>query len=155
MLSRKQYTLIQVVGASLGLAIVIGAGLIVDRFVTASWLKWLLGIFALACGQTATQLFAGSYSSYRKYVAAQGGPDLPPSRFWATSGQIVVIAGALAFLLALTAAANRAAEGAWLRGAAALAWVAVPGAVLIYLLIARDWRRELTSRSMLSNERRS
>jgi hypothetical protein len=153
MLSRTQYTAIQIVGAIIGLAVIVAGSWVVDHFVAIGWLKWLLGAFAVACGQTANSMFAGTYSSYRKYAAAHGGPDLPPSQFWATTGQAVVLIVSALLLTVVTYAANRAQDGDWLRTAAVMAWIAIPGATMVYCLIARDWRRELTSRRMLSNER--
>jgi hypothetical protein len=153
MLSRTQYAALQIGGAIIGLAVIVAGSWLVDHFVAIGWLKWLLGAFAVACGQTANWLFAGTYSSYRKYAAAHGGPDLPPSQFWATTGQAVVLIGSALLLTVLTHAAGRAPDGDWLRTAAWMAWIAIPGATMVYCLIARDWRRELTSRRMLSNER--
>jgi hypothetical protein len=153
MLSRREYVAIQVAASAIGLGIVLGAAFLVEHFVTPGWVKWLLGVLAVALGQTATQLFSGTHSSYRKYSAANGGPNLPPSQFWATTGQAVALVIVAALLIGLTIAANRAPEGHWLRSAAALGWVGIPGAFLFYLLLARDWRRELSARRMLSNER--
>jgi hypothetical protein len=153
MLNRRQYVAIQLAGSAIGLGLVLAVAFLVDHFIDAGWLKWILGILAVGLGQTASQFFAGPYSSYRKYAAANGGPDLPPSRFWATTGQVVVFALVIVLLLGITVAANRAPDGHWLRTVAALSWMALPGSFLFYLLIARDWRRELTSRRMLSNER--
>jgi hypothetical protein len=72
--------------------------------------------------------------------------------FWATTGQAVVLTLATGLLVVITAIANRAAA-TLPRSLAGIAWVIVPAGVLFYLLVARDWRRELTSRSMLPNER--
>ena len=153
MLSRTQSTAIQIVGAISGLAVIVAGSWLVDHFVAIGWLKWLLGAFAVACGNTAAWLFAGTYSSYRKYAAAHGGPDLPPSQFWATTGQAVVLPVSALLLAVVTYTAGRAQDGDWLRTAAWMAWIAIPGATMVYGLIARDWRRELTSRRMLSNDR--
>jgi hypothetical protein len=153
MLSHRQYIALQISGTAVGLAIVLGVTFVVQQFVTVAWMKWTLGVLAVACGQTASQLFCGTGSSYRKYAAAHGGPDRPPSRFWATTGQAVILVVAALFLFLLTAVANRLPAQHWLRPATGLAWVAVPGSFLLYLLVARDWRRELKSHRMLSNER--
>lgn len=120
---------------------------LLDRIVPIAWLRGALGLLVLALGQTAFQAVTGGHTSYRKYVAALGGDLAPPSRFWATSGQIVAVLIASAILGGIShMAANGPEDSAW-RSAAVLAWLVVPGATLVYLLVARDWRRELASSS--------
>ena len=153
MLSRRRYTAIQLAGLLVGLAIAVVVGFAAHRFVTVEWLKWVVGLVALAIAETVYQLLAGPHTSYRKYIAANGGPDLPPSRFWATSGQAIVLSVAGGCLALVTVLERRPGAEPWAGIVAGLAWVGIPAAALLYLFIARDWRRELASRGMLSNER--
>ncbi|MFL5617699.1 MAG: hypothetical protein ACJ79A_04815 [Gemmatimonadaceae bacterium] len=120
---------------------------LLDRLVPIAWLRGALGLLVLAIGQVAFQVLTGGHTSYRKYVAALGGDLAPPSRFWATTGQLLAVILAAAIVGGVShAAANASEDSAW-RSAAVVVWLVVPGATLIYLLIARDWRRELTSSS--------
>jgi hypothetical protein len=146
MLSRREFTVLQVVGTAIGLAIAVGGGLLVDRFVSPSSLRWLLGSVAVAVGITLSQVFTGGYASYRKYLAANGGPRLSPPRFWATTGQIIIYGAGMAALAAVTMRAADAPEGATVRTMAGVSWIIIPGALMLYAFVARDWRSELRSR---------
>jgi hypothetical protein len=146
MLSRREFTVLRVVGTAIGLAIVVGGGLLVDRLVSPSSLRWLIGSVVVAMGITVSQVFTGGHMSYRKYLAANGGPRLSPPLFWATTGQFIIYGVGMVALALVTVRAVNAPQGATVRDVAGLSWVVIPGALLLYALVTRDWRSELRSR---------
>ena len=120
---------------------------LVGRSVHLTWLSEALGIVMFAVAQGGFWWLTGGHTSYRKYVASQGGELVLPSRFWATTGPVVVCLVASAVLVAVSRIASSAPTDSGWRSAAIAAWVVVPGWTLVFLLIARDWRRELASSS--------
>ena len=124
---------------------------LVDRVVSSSSLSRVLNgavnIVTLALFWMGLEWLTDGQTSYRKYLASHGGELTPPSRFWATTGQAIVCIVAAAAIGVVTHLASGAPAGSSWRGAATVAWPVIVGATLIYLLIARDWRRELASSS--------
>jgi hypothetical protein len=118
---------------------------LIGHFVPIAWLRGTLDILVMALGVVAFESLTGGHTSYRKYVVSRSGVLTSPSRFWATTGQAIVVVVAVTLIGAVSyVAANSPQDSVW-RPIAMLAWPVVPGATAVYLLIARDWRRELAS----------
>ena len=117
------------------------------RIVHSVWLTGAVNVLGLVLARIALERFVGGQISYRKYVASHGGGLVPPSRFWATTGQIVVCCVAVAAVGVVSSVALKAPDDSTWRPVAMVMWPVVLGGTLIYLLTARDWRRELASSS--------
>jgi len=120
---------------------------VVNQIFHSAWLNVVVNVLAVVLARIGLERFVGGQISYRRYVAAHGGELIPPSRFWATTGQVVVCGLALAAIVFVSSTALNAPEDSLWRPVAMVLWPAVLGGTLIYLLIARDWRRELASSS--------
>ena len=117
------------------------------RIVHSAWLTGAVNVLAFVLARIGLDRFVGGQISYRKYVASHGGELVAPSRFWATTGQVVVCCIAVAAVGVVSSVALSAPEHSMWRPAAMVMWPVVLGGTLIFLLIARDWRRELASSS--------
>lgn len=148
MLSRGQFVLRRLFSFVLALSIAAAGGFAIERLVDAGFIKSLLNWLCIGVAVTIGRTLAGDFTSYRKYVAACGGPDQPPSAFWATRGQMVVVGLGAAILIVLTLAARRHPDS-WVSSLTAFAWPGGVGTILVFLLVARDWRDELKRRHAL------
>jgi hypothetical protein len=129
-------------------AVLIGVLLVslgVTRFALPVWTTDVLAILIVATGQTSIYLLTGGELSYRKYVAAAGRPLIPPSRFWATTGQAIVLICAAVLLVVFSYIASRAGDLSPWKAITTAAWIVLPPVTILYCLLARDWRRELAS----------
>ena len=144
MLTRSQFYLLQGGGFVLCLGFVLAGSWLADRLIHLEWLSAVVGFAVLVFGQTAFQFLFRGHLSYRKYVAAAGGQLRPPSRFWATHGPWLVTLFALSVLVLVTVLASGAADDSRWRRCAGLAWLVLPAGTMIFWLVARDWRNELS-----------
>ena len=151
MLTRFRFYARQAVLLASCLAASLLVSYLVDRGISSSWLRDVLNsavsIVTLALLWIGIERLTDGHTSYRKYVAAHGGELIQPSRFWATTGQAIVCMVAVAAIGVISHLASASPVGSSWRGATMAVWPLVGGATLIYLLVARDWRRELASSS--------
>ena len=151
MLTRSRFYARQAVLLASCLAASLLVSYLVDRVVSSSWLRDVLngavGIVTLALLWIGLERLTDGQTSYRKHVAAHGGELVQPSHFWATTGQVIVCIVAAASIGVVSHLASASPLGSSWRGAAMVVWPLVGGGTLIYLLVARDWRRELASSS--------
>jgi len=137
-LSRAQFTVIRL-GSSIAF---FGFAMLVWWLVHRVAIAGIAGCLLAFVADTLTWPGA-SGGSYRHYLKEQGVPVPPPSRFWATVGQVIVVVLALLSLGVVTLAAEQAPNGSPWRSAVIAVWIVAPTVALLYLFWARDARREL------------
>lgn len=140
MLSRTQFILIRLGAPAATLGFVLLAGWLLQRLAVAG-----IAGCALAFAVDALVWPGTGGGSYREYLKVHGVPVPPPSRFWATTGQLIVVGVAALIFGVVSHVAGRAPDESRWRSAAIVVWVLVPTMTLAYLFSARDARRELKS----------
>jgi hypothetical protein len=137
MLSRTAHSLVQAILFSLGIIFVLSVAWATDRWMAAGIARSLVNSLGIGLALT---LFGGGLS-YRKYVAANGGPlSAPPN--WLTRGRVAILAVFACAAMVVAYRVGLRAKSDFEATVAILAFVGIPVVVLFLALLERDWRHE-------------